>query len=64
MKKGSIVNIYSKPYSLDEFEGKAKLIKKLSDYTSKDIVGNTIEQWEVKFISDNYVTSRFVSERI
>ena len=49
MKKGNIVDIYIEPITKVHFEGKAKLIKKIS---KTDI----FEVWEVEFIDEQEKT--------
>jgi len=47
LKAGDIVRVYCKPLTGEDFEGEAKLIKKIFtwDYSH-------IEDWEVKFLDD------------
>lgn len=43
MQKGDIVDVYRRPYSKEDFEGKAKLIDKVSE----DLA---MEFWLVEFV--------------
>ena len=52
MKKGQFVNVYEDPVTETKLEGKAKLIRKYTDYTGG-------EQWLVKF-EDGSMVSRFI----
>lgn len=59
MKKGDIVEIYQKWITKEEYEGKAKLIKKLD---GKEVFqsGKIGELWEVRFPGDGYTVTRWI----
>ena len=48
MKKGQIINIYQKPYTFEDFEGKATLVKLVR--AEKSLPKS--ETWEVHFSED------------
>jgi len=50
MKKGDIVKIYQKPFTDEDFEGEAKLIKKIG--MAEDYGEFQIEDWMVEFERD------------
>jgi len=54
MKNGDIIKIYYDPLTKKDFEGEAKLIKKLP-------FNGDNELWQVKFINDGFVCDRFVN---
>lgn len=55
MKKGDIVSIYDDPLTETKPEGKAYLVKFLSQ------TGNVgVEYWRVRFVDDNFVADRAI----
>ncbi len=48
MKKGDVVKVYQKPYTSEDFEGKAILIRKLDNYSNRTD-NDCFEEWEVEF---------------
>ena len=56
MKKGDIVMIYIDPVTETKEEGQAKLLK--CPRTSR-----TIDYWKVKFLTDGFVTHRFIKKK-
>lgn len=57
MEKGQIVFIYQKPFTSEEFEGKAILIKRVP--VNRD--SRTVENWKVKFLSDGFICERLIN---
>ena len=59
MKAGDIVDIYQKWITKEDYEGKAKLIKKLD---AKEVFpsGKIGERWEVSFLGDGYTVTRWI----
>ena len=59
MKKGDIVKIYEDPITKEKPEGQAKLINRISRSGNKVA---RFETWEVKFLSDGYITERTIGD--
>ena len=59
MKKGDVVMIYSDPITEKEKEGKAKLLECVSDRSDSCAT----EYWEVKFLTDGFITHRFIKKK-
>ena len=57
MKTGQTVTVYQKPLTKEQPEGKAKLLKRIAD--SRD--SETVENWKVKFISDEFICERLIN---
>lgn len=57
MKTGQIVQVYQKPITKEQPEGEARLIKRMPDNRDGDIV----ENWKVKFISDDFICERLIN---
>lgn len=57
LTKGEIVTIYEDPITQQKFEGKAKLLKKIP--SNRDC--EEMENWKVKFISDDFVAERLIN---
>ncbi len=55
--KGQTVMVYGKPLTKQESEGKAKLLKRIPDNRDSEIV----ENWEVKFLSDEFICERLIN---
>ena len=60
MKKGDIVKIYIHPLSEEDYEGTAKLIKKIKGIDLYN--GRELERWEVEFESDGFICERLILE--
>jgi len=64
MKAGDIVNIYQKWITKEDYEGKAKLIRKLviRKLDAKEVFqsGKMDELWEVKFLDEDYTVTRWI----
>lgn len=59
MKKNQVVNIYQKPITGEEYEGKARLIVEI-----KEDVGDGLSIWLVEFVDDIGETyTRTVNEK-
>ena len=61
MRKGDVVKIYQDPLTKQQPEGEAKLIKRLG-YGENKLP--KVERWEVKFLSDGYITERTIMKEV
>jgi hypothetical protein len=59
MKKGDIVKIYQRPLTQKDYEGKAKLIKRVEGIDLYN--GIVLERWEVEFESDFFRCERLIA---
>lgn len=57
MEKGKIVMVYEDPITKKVPEGEAKLIQPLGSEAD----AFQAEYWQVEFLSDNFIASRWVS---
>lgn len=62
MKKGQIVKVYQKPLTSEEFEGKARLVRK---YNNSIIAynGENYVIWEVEFL-DEFSPGKYYIRRV
>lgn len=58
LKKGDIVNVYHDPFTCQNQEGSAKLLKDLQTRGFKQ------EYWEVEFLSDGFITDRWINNDV
>jgi hypothetical protein len=59
MKKGDIAKIYRMPLTHKDYEGTAKLLRRIE---SIDFCrGILLERWEVEFESDGFICERLIS---
>ena len=59
MKKGDVVMVYSDPVTEQKPEGKAELLKFISDDGQLDEEWS-LQTWKVKFLDDEMVTTRTI----
>jgi hypothetical protein len=59
LEKGNIVEVYQRPLTKDDFEGKAKLIRKTKQMNPP----KGFEYWEVQFISDGSSAMRLIERQ-
>jgi transcription antitermination factor NusG len=57
LKKGDIVDIYQKPFTKEDFEGKAKIIEKAKGM----IPPNGFQYYKVCFLNDKFNATRLVA---
>jgi hypothetical protein len=57
MKIGQTVIVYQKPLTKEQTEGKAKLLQRIPDKRDSE----KVENWKVKFLSDEFICERLVS---
>lgn len=62
-KPGSWHEIYQRPFSFEVREGLAKLIHCERDQTQFDYPRLIVEEWQVRFIGDEYGVSRTIAAR-
>lgn len=58
LKKGNIVSVYQKPITREDYEGEAKLLHMAKMYQS--IAPDGCEAWEVRFLDDGFIQTRFI----
>lgn len=56
LEKGKVIRIYSDPITEFQFEGEAKLLKKL-EHSSR-----VLEYWEVEFLDNGERVPRFIKK--
>ena len=60
LKQGDIINIYQKPVTEEDLEGKAKLIKLIHATPLDTFNRRSIEDWEVRFEGETETYRRTV----
>lgn len=62
MKTGQIVTVFQKPITKEQSEGKAKLLRRMVAKEAEDNRDSeVVENWEVKFLSDEFICERLIN---
>ena len=62
-KKGDFVNVYQKPFTREDFEGVAVIIKVYKELFAFDLKGYKLYEAKVMFTTDGMEVDRKISEK-